>query len=118
VNAVKKIFLLLFALMVIFSAGIAWAHPPSDLEISYNRAEGILTVNAPHSVPDGTKHYINLFTLSLDGQTMYRLEPAWQVDGKSSVAYFQVGDLPTGAELAVEAVCNRAGRLKKSLTVE
>jgi hypothetical protein len=115
---VKKIFLLLFALVMVFSAGAAWSHPPSDLELLYNREGGVLEVHAPHSVPDGKRHYINLFTLSLNGQLMYRLEPAWQVDGKAAAACFHVGDLPKGAVLEVEAVCSRAGNLKKSLTVE
>ena len=93
----KKIFLLLFALVMVFSAGAAWSHPPSDLELLYNREGGVLEVHAPHSVPDGKRHYINLFTLSLNGQLMYRLEPAWQVDGKAAAACFHVGDLPNAA---------------------
>ncbi|HPK07512.1 hypothetical protein SDC9_40027 [bioreactor metagenome] len=114
----KKFVLLLFALAVAFSAGGAAAHPPSDLDLLYSREEGVLEVYAPHSVPDGKRHYINLFTLSLNGDLMYRLEPAWQVDGKAAAASFHVGDLPKGAVLEVEAVCNRAGNMKKNLTVE
>ncbi len=114
----KKIVLLLLALAVVFSAEGAFAHPPSDLELLYSREESVLEVHAPHSVPDGKRHYINLFTLSLNGQLMYRLEPAWQVDGKAAAGSFHVGDLPKGAVLEVEAVCNRAGNMKKSLTVE
>jgi hypothetical protein len=40
------------------------------------------------------------------------------VDGKAAAASFHVGDLPKGAVLEVEAVCNRAGNMKKNLTVE
>ena len=49
---------------------------------------------------------------------MNTLEPAWQVDGKTSTAMFQVGDLPVGTVVEVEAVCNRVGKKKSTLTVE
>jgi hypothetical protein len=118
VSRMKKMVLLLLVLALMCTAGAAVAHPPSEVSLSYSRDEGILKVDAPHSVSDGKKHYINLFTVSVNGQVMYTLEPAWQVDGKTSTAMFQVGDLPVETVVEVEAICNRVGKKKSTLTVE
>jgi hypothetical protein len=106
----------IFVLAVMAGAGLA--HPPSDLVISYNRTDGMLAVNAPHSVPDGRRHYIEEFTVSVDGNVYYRLLPSWQIEGKEAVAAFHMGELKAGAVVEVYAKCSRAGDLKKSFTVE
>jgi hypothetical protein len=103
-----------FAMM----AGAGLAHPPSELVLSYNRTDGMLTVNAPHSVPDGKRHYIEKFTVSVDGGKYYELEAEFQIDNRVSTAVFHMGELKAGAVVEVYAKCNRAGDLKKSLTVE
>jgi len=118
VSRMKKMVLLLLVLALMCTAGAAAAHPPPEVTLSCSRDEGILKVDAPHSVSDGKKHYINLFTVSVNGEIMYTLEPAWQVDGKNSLAMFQVGDLAAGTVVEVEAVCSRVGKKKSTLTVE
>ncbi len=64
----KKMLLLLLVLALMCTAGAAVAHPPLGSILSYSRDEGILKVDAPHSVSDVKKHYINLFTVSVNGE--------------------------------------------------
>ena len=106
----------IFAVLAVAGGGMA--HPPSDLLLSYARADGMLTVSASHSVPDGKRHYIEKFTVSVDGQKYYELDVGFQVDNKEALAVFHVGDLKAGAVVEVYAKCNRAGDMKKTLTVE
>ena len=106
----------LFAVLAVSGSGMA--HPPSDLVLAYNRADGMLTVEAPHSVPDGKRHYIEEFKVSVDGQKYYELDVEFQIDNKTSLAVFHVGDLKAGAVVEVYAKCNRSGDMTKSLTVE
>ena len=116
----KKVMLccLLAVFAVLAVSGSGMAHPPSDLVLSYNRADGMLAVEAPHSVPDGQRHYIEEFKVSVDGQKYYELDVEFQIDNKTSLAVFHVGDLKAGAVVEAYAKCNRSGDMTKSLTVE
>ena len=46
----------LFAVLTVMAAGAAFAHPPTDVNASWNKGGGTLTVTASHQVNDRTKH--------------------------------------------------------------
>ncbi|MFR5880301.1 MAG: hypothetical protein ACLUEQ_05590 [Cloacibacillus evryensis] len=48
----------LFAVLTVMAAGAAFAHPPTDVNASWNKGGGTLTVTASHQVNDRTKHYV------------------------------------------------------------
>ena len=109
--------LLLFAAFVCFalSPGLAFAHPPSDIALSYDGTSQTLKVGITHSSKSPDKHYIKKVEIIKNGTVVsaedYKTQPNQDVfsyDYKVSVGANDV--------VEVKATCNVFGSEKKKLT--
>lgn len=115
----RKIVLLLVGVFFLFSSSsLVYAHPPSDIQITFDPAKRILMAVITHKVSNTAKHYIDDVDVTLNeekiiGQKISRQD---NVDNQT-VSYF-VPDVKNGDVLSVKGDCNKGGELRKKITVK
>lgn len=112
----KKIVLVLLAVFTITS--IAYAHPPSDIKISFDAKTRILQAVIVHNVSDSIKHYISKVDVALNGKEIIEHNISRQDNnGIQSVSYL-VPDVKDGDVLSVEGYCSISGKLTKEIKIK
>ncbi len=111
----KKLFLCL--LMVLFT-GTAFAHPPTHVEVSFNRETKILAAKISHPVENPSTHYVAKVDVSLNGNEILTHEISRQDTENEQVVLYLLPDVKTGDEVSVEAYCSISGRLEKKIKIE
>jgi desulfoferrodoxin (superoxide reductase-like protein) len=114
-----KHLLLLVCLSVLLScaAGVAQAHPPSNIKLQFNPQTHVLTVTALHNVGDVTKHYIKLIEVSLNGVPIISQKFSSQTNTTVQTVQYVILDAKPGSTISVKATCNIRGSLEKSIKV-
>ena len=106
------------AFAIIMTAAAAFAHPPEDLSLTWNKADNTLSVTASHIVNNKTKHYI-MSLLVTDGNKQLLLK---KYNQQSSDTQFSdkvvLQGVKPGTTLTVELTCNIMGSQLKSITVQ
>ena len=95
----------------------AYAHPPSDIKITYNSKAKILTAVIMHNVSDVEKHFINKVDVTLNGKEIIEQSISQQDNNISQTVSYLIPDAKYGDTLSVEGYCNISGKLKKEITV-
>lgn len=107
----------LTALLMLFSAGQVFAHPPKSPDISWDKASETLTVTAGHSVNDPQKHYILTLTV-FEGNKQLLLK---QYDSQKDASAFSdsviLKGLKPGSQIRVQLVCNIMGAAESEITI-
>ena len=103
-------------LAVTFLTSPGMAHPPQDIQLSYDSATGTLTATVTHVVDNPLEHYIRQTVIEKGGKEINMTEYSSQPD-KSQFSYlYAVAALPS-EEITLTAVCNRYGSLVKKITI-
>jgi hypothetical protein len=87
----------------------AFAHPPSNIEIS--TGAGIVQIVVAHNVEDPRTHYIKTIEVSLNGKKIIEQSFTFQFDKDVQKANYFLPALKSGDELVVDADCNQFGDL-------
>jgi desulfoferrodoxin (superoxide reductase-like protein) len=95
-----------------------FAHSPSDIQISFDKASKILTINVMHNVEDPTDHYIRQIKVSLNVQNVITQNFSSQTDTNGQKASYIFIDAAPGDQIMVTAICNLGGFLDKTLEVQ
>ncbi len=96
----------------------ALAHPPRDIEISYDPGTKMLTATIIHDTSNPLKHYIKKVDVGLNGKEIIQQEISRQDNNDSQqVAYF-IPDAKPGDKLSVEGYCSISGKLEKQITAK
>ena len=98
----------LFAVLTVMAAGAAFAHPPTDVNASWNKGGGTLTVTASHQVNDRTKHYVMTLIVKYTEQQSN--------DGFSDTV--PLSGIKPGTKLTIELICNIMGTTEKTITIQ
>ncbi len=115
----KTLMVVLCTLCAVFAAaGMGWAHPPSALALSYDKAEGMLAITAAHSVSDPKTHFIKEFDIFVDGTKVHTVTASSQKDGKEASASYAIGTLSKGTVVKVDAKCSKFGDREEEITIE
>jgi hypothetical protein len=100
----------LLVLIVLFTATTALkADPPKNVILTYIEEGNKLKIVAIHPVKDVTTHYINLITISVDGQEVKVIKPQKQSDAQAETVEVPVPQIKKGSTVSVKACCNRFG---------
>lgn len=110
------IFIIIFFLIAIFS--LAYAHPPSDITITYDTATKILYAVIVHPVNNPEKHFIKKVDIWLNGQEIIEHKISKQDGNTTQIISYLIPDAKAGDSISVEAYCSISGRLKKEIAVE
>lgn len=101
---------------ILVSSGVT-AHPPSDIELDYNGADGVLNVQVNHRVGNPSNHYVEKITVYKNGNVI--LEKAYQKqDSSSGGNYSYRVKAQNGDSIRVEAKCNQFGNVSGTLEVQ
>jgi len=112
----KKIIILTVAVLVL-SSTIAGAHPPRDMEASYDVEKQVLLVKMLHVVRNPTDHRIARISITKNEEERIVVPFAKQTGAQKfeEEIPFEAG---AGDELTVKAICSKAGSKTVTLSIE
>ena len=97
---------------MLFSAGRAVAHPPKNIEVSWNKELQTLSVTAEHAVNDPSKHYILSMSI-LDGNNQLLVK---QYTKQGSSREFSdsvvLKDIAPNTKIRIQLLCNIMGSIE------
>jgi len=106
-----------FFILCFFICSIAYAHPPSDIKITYDSRTKILKAVIMHNVSDVKKHFINKVDVGLNGKEIIEQSISQQDNNTIQTVSYLIPDAKPGDTLSVEGHCNISGTLKKEIKV-
>ncbi len=108
---------LVFSLSAIIITSSVSAHPPTSLDLQYDFGTQTLEVTVSHTVSDNTTHYILDIVISVNN--VLNQTEAYSVQDTTS-QHQDTFTVPTvhGDIIKVEAICNVAGSLTDTITVQ
>ncbi len=93
----------------------AFAHPPSKIELSYNKETQILSIKVLHVSQRDHKTYIRRIIVSRNNEEVakdvFPAQAAWGLEHEVKV------ETKSGDVLVVKAICSDAGSKEESLTI-
>ncbi len=114
----KKILPLLIVLSLFFAFNsVAYAHPPSDIKITFDPATKILTAVIMHDVANPLNHYIKKVDVGLNGKDIIEQTLSRQDNNTTQTVSYLIPDVKNGDILSVEGHCSISGKLQKEITV-
>ncbi len=106
------------ALLFFLSAcAIAYAHPPSDIAISFDPVTKILKAVITHQVSTPGSHFIKKVDIGRNGQEIIEQQISRQDNPATQTVSYLIPDVKEGDLLSVEAYCSLSGKLKKEIKV-
>ena len=108
-------------MLVCFFAGfcsLAYAHPPSDITITFDPTTKILSAIIMHNVSNPENHFIKKVDIALNGKEIIGHTLKRQDNNISQTVSYLIPDVKTKDTLSVEAYCSISGKLKKEIEVK
>ena len=112
----RKIAIILVLSLFICSA--AYAHPPSDIKLTYVPKTKILTAIIMHNVKDVKKHFIYKVDVSINGKEVISHAISQQDNLMTQTVSYLLPDAKPGDALSVEAYCNLSGKLLREIKTQ
>lgn len=96
---------------------VAYAHPPSDIIITYDPSTKILKALIMHNVNNPESHYIKKVDVGLNGKEIIEHAISREDNNTSQTVAYLIPDAKPGDTLSVEAYCSISGTLQKEIKV-
>ena len=100
-----------FVLMI----SVAYAHPPSDIDVNYDSRTGKLDLYIKHKVRDANKHYIKKIVIKRNGQEVNLEEFKGQENAEGQTLTYIISKPDETDVIVVQAYCNIFGSRKKEI---
>ena len=114
----KKIVLWL-ALFIFFAVtSILYAHPPSNIQITFDQKTKTLQAIVIHNVSNPLNHYIKKVDIGLNGKEVIEQSILRQDNNDAQTVIYRIPYVKDGDVLSVEAYCSISGKLTKELAVK
>jgi hypothetical protein len=112
--------IVLFLMMLIFAGAVsnAYAHPPSDIKITFDAKTKILQAVIMHNTSNPLNHYIKKVDVGLSGKEIIKHEISREDNSESQTVKYLIPDVKDGDVLSVEGYCSISGKLEKELIVK
>ena len=111
----RKIFYLSGIFIFLLLSTTAYAHPPSDIKITFDPETKILSAVITHDVSNPATHFIKKVDVSLNGQEIIEQMISRQDNFNTQAVSYLIPDFKEGDLLAVEGYCSISGKLEKQL---
>jgi len=111
----KKIVLLSGFFISFVLSAIAYAHPPSDIKISFDAKTKILNAVIIHKVSNPAKHYIKKVDVAVNGKEVIEQSISGQDNFDTQTVSYLIPDAKNGDVFSVEGYCSLSGKLEKQL---
>jgi len=108
----------IFLISCLFICSTAYAHPPSDIKLTYVPKTKILTAIIMHNVKDLKKHFINKVDVSINGKEVIGHAISQQDNLMTQTVSYLIPDASPGDALSVEAYCNLSGKLSAEIKTQ
>ena len=112
----SKIFVLMAVLSFIL-VSVAYAHPPSDIKITFDPATKMLHAIIYHNVSNPLKHYIKKVDVGLNGKEILSQSISREDNNLTQTVSYVIPDAMPGDVLSVEGYCSISGSLTKRIKV-
>ncbi len=112
----KKIVILTLFFGLVFMSS-AFAHPPSDIKITYDPTTKVVTAIIYHNVSDPIKHYIKKVDIGLNGKEILGQTISREDNNLTQTVSYLIPDAKAGDTLSVEGYCNLSGNLTKNIKI-
>ena len=113
----KRIVILVMFLSFFAVVSAAYAHPPSDIQISFDPATKMLQAVIIHNTSNPASHYIKKVDVALNGKEIIGQEISKQDNNESQTVHYLIPDAKEGDVISVEGYCSISGKLKKEFKV-
>ncbi len=104
-------------LLFVFSS-MAYAHPPSDIKITFDSNTKMLNAVIMHDVATPLTHYIKQVDVGLNGKDIITQTISRQDNLDTQTVSYLILDAKSGDVLFVEGHCSISGKLQKEITVQ
>ena len=96
----------------------AYAHPPSDIKITFDAKTKMLQAVIMHGVSNPRSHYIKKVDVGLNGKEIIELDFSRQDNNDSQTVIYLIPDVKDGDIISVEGYCSISGKLQKEVKVK
>jgi hypothetical protein len=107
---------ILGVLFILFLVSGVSAHPPSDLNLTYNQTTGNISAIFTHQVADPTTHYLKNVKIDLDGKETINQDYSSQPTPDIFTYIYPLNATP-GTVIDVSGYCSIGGSIERSLMV-
>jgi desulfoferrodoxin (superoxide reductase-like protein) len=103
---------------LLIAAQPVFAHPPTKIEISFDRQTRIVTATITHPVENPATHYIGKVDVALNGAEIIEQQISRQDNADTQSVSYRVADANPGDTISVEGYCNISGEKEEAIKVE
>ncbi len=111
----KKILILVCWFNFFILSAQAFAHPPSDIKITFDPQTKILSAVVHHGVSNPASHYIKKVDVSLNGKEVIQQLISRQDNFNTQTVSYLIPDFREGDVISVEGYCSISGKLEREL---
>jgi desulfoferrodoxin (superoxide reductase-like protein) len=112
----RRVILIIFVFLAMVSS--AYAHPPSDIKITFDPQTKMLQAVIIHNVSNPVNHYIKKVDLGLNGKEIITQELSRQDNNESQTVHYFIPDAKAQDMLSVEGYCSISGKLEKEIKAQ
>ncbi len=113
----KKTVSVILVCFFILSVSLVYAHPPSNITITFDSKTKMLTAVITHQVSNPATHYIYKVDVGLNGKEIISQQISRQDNNNAQTVSYFIPDAKPGDSLSVEGYCNISGKLEKEISV-
>ncbi|MDD5081424.1 MAG: hypothetical protein PHC58_05495 [Candidatus Omnitrophica bacterium] len=113
----KSFFVLVFAGCLLFQ-GIVFAHPPSKIDITFDKKTSTLKAVIYHSTSNPARHYINKVDIGINGKEVMSDNITNDADKMKQIVTYKMSQIKTGDVVSVEGYCSISGNRTASINIE
>ena len=113
----KRVLFFTVALVLSLTLSV-YAHPPGDIEMSFNTENKMLEVTIPHNSNDNSDHFINNVKVYLNDNLHIEQNFIMQTDNEVQYLHYMIPGAKVGDTIRLNAECNKFGSREIELTVE
>ena len=114
----KKAAAFLIIFVFLLSISTAYAHPPSDIRITFEPNTKTLEAVIIHNTSNPVNHYINKVDIGLNGNEIIEHAISKQDNNVSQTVKYLIPDAKNGDIVSVEGYCSISGKLKKEIKIK
>jgi len=111
----KKIAVLSGFFIFFILSTVVYAHPPADIQITFDPKTKILNVVIVHDVSNPSTHFIKKVDVFLNGKEIIQQNISRQDNFNTQRVSYLVPDAKEGDMFSVEGYCSISGKLEKQL---
>jgi len=114
----RNIIILASVCFFLIAVSTAYAHPPSDIKITFDPQTKTLKAVIFHRVSNPASHFINKVDIGLNGKEIIEHSISREDNNSTQTVSYLIPDAKPGDTILVEAYCSISGNLTKELRVE